>query len=946
MDDEDIPLLMTENDDRRRNYVFNECKKLMSLFEKEKKIQTKKLEMYQNNNFYLTIFNENNIIIQFIENNKQKYLLTTHHIRKVKIKYLEGEDKEFWLVNLDILNYYLKILNVRYPIFNMNNLDCTLNEESYEIFIESNCTIIYEGDKPEINYDEIKNNLNEFGKFSIITLSNNKYFKDSYNQNKFDEILISNSYKFRRFIEKISKNKFDKIKVIKNSKSGFSSLLYSNLKKLKSLSSNFNFFYIDLRFYNDASFTSEEKTEALLKEGVFSVSNNNEYNELKKKILKFNIYSTLLKKIKMLINYFKIQENKTILVFDHINFEYLNEFNVIFKSNEKKISFIQIFSLEEFTIQDIFLEQIDINPNQREYYLLLNYPQIIELPKKYSILNNNPYYYGIENSNISKKSFNQICIEERIKIFEILDKFYKDNIKNLFNLLSIKYIIGKTDINYSINKNIFRNIPLDLFKIELNNYNKGIKKIEYKNYLIKKSIKNFIRKKFLTANTESEIIEEIKGRNKIFVLKELFNIFYTSDKLPFTNIKYVSEVIVDKIINNSKIIIDNNYSILDNFDKENIFISQDNDNAKNYDSALILNYENKKILKIYHVTEGEKKSNILKEKYTKKKLKDELLNVSYNLENLLNLKFNIIEFKFVLNFYTYEKNGLNEVEFCNTNNINYILFDYKNFFLYNKNKERIRELKIDNNSIIFEKNNIINDFYNEEEFYSEEGQELNNISNIKKEKIIKTNLNESNSFDDDLLSNIIENKNNGNNKIIINIEENEENSFGENGEEEIDDSRFFDLKKKIKNLRIIKGANGIKIGISNSEKGSYCGNIFNRAQRLKEIKDLELEFRIYLSKKISIKNLINTYRLKDNQFIHIYINKNFYLIFVNNKKFEVYNENYNSKHITLIENPENIILEEKCSILVFHFKRKEYSQLNISEKRKKIKETEYITTTC
>jgi len=66
------------------------------------------------------------------------------------------------------------------------------------------------------------------------------------------------------------------------------------------------------------------------------------------------------------------------------------------------------------------------------------------------------------------------------------------------------------------------------------------------------------------------------------------------------------------------------YIIGNDFDKESIYIFQDNDNAKNYDSALIINYNNKKILKVFQVTKGEKKIKVLYDKYSFEILKNEL----------------------------------------------------------------------------------------------------------------------------------------------------------------------------------------------------------------------------------------------------------------------------------------------------------------------------------
>ena len=228
-----LPLFITDNDDSKRDYVFKECQIMINSYNTVNKIYEQKLEKFKENEFEIILRDPFYIIITFIENDKEQILITTCNIRKVTIKYLQGEDKKFWLVNETILTYYLKKLNLIYPIFNINSLDFTLNEDNYETFILSNCIIINESDKPNINFDEIKKNLNQNKFFSDITLQNKKYFKNSYNQNNLDDKLTTNSYKINKLIQMIHETKFKELKIIKNSKSGFSSLLYSNLKLLK-----------------------------------------------------------------------------------------------------------------------------------------------------------------------------------------------------------------------------------------------------------------------------------------------------------------------------------------------------------------------------------------------------------------------------------------------------------------------------------------------------------------------------------------------------------------------------------------------------------------------------------------------------------------------------------------------------------------------------------------
>ena len=112
------------------------------------------------------------------------------------------------------------------------------------------------------------------------------------------------------------------------------------------------------------------------------------------------------------------------------------------------------------------------------------------------------------------------------------------------------------------------------------------------------------------------------------------------------------------------------------------------------------------LLIFFQVTES-KNTRILKENYTIQKLKIDLGDDSKKLEKLLGINFDIIEFIFVLNYYTYKKNASNIMYFSYEFNIsiNYILFDYKNFILYDENEFVIKDLGIDPNS-----------FYNRNEY--------------------------------------------------------------------------------------------------------------------------------------------------------------------------------------------------------------------------------------
>ena len=164
---------------------------------------------------------------------------------------------------------------------------------------------------------------------------------------------------------------------------------------------------------------------------------------------------------------------------DHINFKFSEELKNKPKLKSDKSHIIKIFSLEEFEIQKIFLEEVEKKPKERDYLLIINYPNIKELPKEYSIVDKNPYYYGLKETN-NILSFNILYNNERIKVFQNLEFFYKYNKKNLFYLLSIKNLTELNNFKYSDFNNHFKNIPLDLFRIELFDNKPGIKSIEFK----------------------------------------------------------------------------------------------------------------------------------------------------------------------------------------------------------------------------------------------------------------------------------------------------------------------------------------------------------------------------------------------------------------------------------------------------------------------------------
>ena len=239
----------------------------------------------------------------------------------------------------------------------------------------------------------------------------------------------------------------------------------------------------------------------------------------------------MIQKIEKLINYFIKQKKKILLIFDHIDFKFFEELKYKLKIDINEIPIIKIFSLDEYNIQKIFLEQIKMKPYKRDYLLMMKYPQINELSEKYSIFGKNPYYYRLRKTN--NLSFNNLYNNERTKIFDIFESFYINNKRNVFYILSIKNLIGLDNFNYNNFIDHFKNIPLDLFKIELFDNQPGIKNIQFKNYLIEYSIKNFIRKNILPENFEPVIIDKMTKSNKRFLFEDLFDVFFVSDELPF-----------------------------------------------------------------------------------------------------------------------------------------------------------------------------------------------------------------------------------------------------------------------------------------------------------------------------------------------------------------------------------------------------------------------------
>ena len=552
---------------------------------------------------------------------------------------------------------------------------------------------------------------------------------------------------------------------------------------------------------------------------------------------------------------------------------------------------------------------------------MINYPHIKELPKEYSIFGKNPYYYGLKETN-NNLLINSLYNNERIKVYQDLEFFYKNNKKNLFYLLTIKNLTRSNNFKYSYFNNHLKNIPLDLFQIELFDNKPGIKSIEFKNYLIEYTTKNFIRKEFLSTNIEPTIYDKMRGGNKGNLFEDLFDLFFISDELPFQNIKSVSQLIVDKIFNDTKII-DKKLTIIEKLDNENIFISQDNDNAPDYDSALILSLNGKKILIIFQATES-KKTETIKKKYKISKLEKNLENTSNSIEKLLGIKIDIVEFMFVLNYYTYKKKASNIIKFCNEQQINYILFDYKKFKLYDKNDIIIDDLRIDPNSIIIDKSKKkenemklkeegkqkkeeeeekddeeeeekdddeeeeidddeeeeIDDDEEEEKDDNEEEEKDDNEEEEEKKDKNKINIskkeddkNQSGTISDDsynevksLLSEIKNSDNEINNKKGISL-----NKSGFNKE-----SNEFNFKYKIFKKITIKSKDNIKIGICKVKDGSYINQtIISKIYNTKYgIKGIKYKYRILLLNKISIQQLFYIYILNNNEFIHIKNEKN------------------------------------------------------------------------
>ena len=91
------------------------------------------------------------------------------------------------------------------------------------------------------------------------------------------------------------------------------------------------------------NFSSKEKTEVLLKEAFYAVTNEKEYNELKEIILKFNNYSNIIPKIEKLVNYFSKQNRKILLILEHINFKFSEELKNKLKLKSDKSILLKYF---------------------------------------------------------------------------------------------------------------------------------------------------------------------------------------------------------------------------------------------------------------------------------------------------------------------------------------------------------------------------------------------------------------------------------------------------------------------------------------------------------------------------------------------------------------------------------------------------------------------------
>ena len=202
-----------ETDNAKRDYVFGKC---LDLIENFKANHRQTLEMlkhkYKENNFKIGIYNSDYITIEFKENTEY-LIITNSHLRKISFILLTGEKKDHWLFDISSLEFYINQEKIKYPTFNYNNLDITLNEDNYNIFIKSNCVEIKENDKPDINYESLDNYFieeNKNIKLSSLTVSNERYFKDSYNQMDYDKVLIQPPFSFFDLISKMIK------KILKN----------------------------------------------------------------------------------------------------------------------------------------------------------------------------------------------------------------------------------------------------------------------------------------------------------------------------------------------------------------------------------------------------------------------------------------------------------------------------------------------------------------------------------------------------------------------------------------------------------------------------------------------------------------------------------------------------------------------------------------------------------
>ena len=736
-----------------QDFVFKECELIFKNLNPKKNIEQCKKIKTKINEYTIKIIYNNCIHLSFKEKDNNYIYTILSNFKEIKFQFEKdsknNQQKKLqnikkWIMNTSYLLFIVEKLNIKHPVFISHKKEKSLNSETVEEFFNSStCDTIKESSLYEISYKQLYDfkYANNY-QVSKVSFNNDKYFSKSNNLNEIDYFFNSIDGKLLN----IFYNKFNLkiINIISPPKNGMS----TKILRYFSTAQNIHYYYLDIRLLSDPFIETRVKRFIFESELINIFTDEIKFNEytnfLEKKINYTKHWEIINSIIKELSKESKIKIN---FIFDHLNSSDSSNIETI-KDTLKKTehNLFLIYSLEDDAIQNDFL----LNLEKQKYF----YDESLwkeNIGNDYVCLGNNAYYYAINSTQ--KTPIEDIIINEQLRIYQRLKSFYKN--KDFLCLIEISSIIkSKKDFCSSNNnhKNILFNIPLDLFYLKLKS-NYLINGIQYRNKITERCIKKFIVNYVAELATKKEIFKKWKGSMKGNLLEELFTVFHTSDQLYFDNIKYLGELIVDKFKNTTIFYNNKYYEIKKNIENFNIFIGQKNENAPILDSAIHLIYEKDnsedkktkriKVLKTYQVTEG-KTSTVLKESYTKENLKTILDDFKKSLEKEYKIKYDRVEFQFVLDKETYKDKGKYVVSHCEKEGLDYILFCKEKMRFFDKKEELISKLEPNEDALIIDsekENSSIN---------LKNNNQGNNLSNdIKEKKYLSLDSDEGDEEEDD-----------------------------------------------------------------------------------------------------------------------------------------------------------------------------------------------------